>query len=151
VFLVRDSSSSREERIKQFLDEDPALAALLSVIHFEWTVRRAIIALGTSPNVVIRENLENCHGLSRYKVLWKEEVFPNIQLRLPEVVKNWDGLDRAFRLRHKLVHGVTSCEAEYAKQRVYWAINATSDLRSVCIDNGIDLDSRLPVRRAAKS
>ncbi|QYO63999.1 hypothetical protein [Leptolyngbya sp. 7M] len=151
MFLVRDSSSSREERIERFLEEDPALAALLAVIHFEWTVRRAIIALGTSPNVVIRETMEKCHGLSRYKQVWQEEVFPNVQRRLPEVVRNWDGLDRAFRLRHRLVHGVTSCDPEYAKARVRWAIDATNDLRVFCGNNGIDLDSRLPVRRAAKS
>lgn len=151
MFLVQDSSLSRENRIKQFLTEDPALSALLSVIHFEWTARRAIIALGTSPNVVVRAKLKNCHGLDKYKDIWKDEVFPNFQLRLPEVVKNWDGLGRAFRLRHRLVHGATSCGTEYARERVYWAIGATNDVRAVCIDNGTNLDSRLPVRRAAKS
>lgn len=151
MFLVQDSSLSREARIKQFLAEDPALSALLSVIHFEWTARRAIIALGTSSNVVVRAKLKKCHGLDKYKDVWKDEVFPNVQLRLPEVVKNWDGLGRAFRLRHRLVHGATSCGTEYAKERVYWAIDATNDVRAVCIDNGINLDSRLPVRRSAKS
>jgi hypothetical protein len=150
VFLVQDSSLSRENQIKQFLEENPSLSALLSVIHFEWTARRAIIALGTSPNVVVRAKLENCHGLDRYKDVWKDEVFPKVQLRFPEVVKNWDGLGRAFRLRHRLVHGVTSCGTEYARERVYWAIDAANDVRTVCIDNGINLDSRLPVRRSVR-
>jgi hypothetical protein len=83
MFLVSDSSSSREERIKQILVEDPALAALLSVIHFEWTVRRAIIALGISPNVEIRERMKSDHGCDKYKQVWKDEVFPNINQRLP--------------------------------------------------------------------
>jgi hypothetical protein len=151
MFLVQDSSLSREARIKQFLAEDPSLSALLAVIHFEWTVRRAIIALGTSPNVIVRAKLKNCHGLDKYKDVWKDEVFPNVQLRLPdEVVKNWEKLGRAFRLRHRLVHGATSCGREYASERVYWAIEATNDVRSVCTDHEINLDKRLPVRRYTK-
>lgn len=39
MFLVHDSSSSREARIQQFLAEEPSLAVLLAVIHFEWTIR----------------------------------------------------------------------------------------------------------------
>ncbi len=152
MFLVRDSSLSREKRIKQFLAEDPSLSALLAVIHFEWTVRRAIIALGTSPNVVVRTKLKNCHGLDRYRDIWRDEVFTKVQLRLPEVVKNWNGLARAFRLRHRLVHGaISSCGTKYANERVHWAINATNDVRKICIDNGINLDIRLPIRRCAKS
>ena len=60
MFLVQDSSSSREERIKHFLAEDASLSALLAVIHFEWTILRAIITLGTSPNVVVRAKLAKC-------------------------------------------------------------------------------------------
>lgn len=151
MFLVKDSSLSRENRIKQFLNEDPSLSALLSVIYFEWTARRAIIALGTSPNVVVRKKLKNCHGLDKYKDVWKDEVFKKVQLRFPEAVKNWGGLGRAFRLRHRLVHGATSCGTEYARDRVCWAIDAANDIRSVCINHGIDLDSRLPVRRFVDS
>lgn len=150
MFLVSDSSSSREERIKQILVEDPPLAALLSVIHFEWTVRRAIIALGTSPNVEIRERMKLDHGCDKYKQVWKDEVFPKIKRRLPEVVDNWDGLRRAFKLRHRLVHGITSCGQEYAEKRVHWAVSAAKNVRDVCAAHGINLDNRLPVRKQRK-
>ena len=132
MFLVQDSSLSREERIKHFLAEDASVSVLLAVIHFEWTVRRAIIALGISPNVVVRERLAKCHGLDKYKDVWRDEVFLNEQRqvdRLSEVVKNWESLGRVFRLRHRLVHGVTSCGTDYAKERVYWALDATNDVR----------------------
>lgn len=150
MFLVQDSSESREARIKSFLAEDPSLSALLAIIHFEWTVRRAIIALGTSPNVMVRAELKNCHGLDRYKDVWKAEVSLNVHKSLPEVVKNWEGLRRAFRLRHRLVHGAASCGTEYASERVNWAIEATNDIRAVCDAHGIKLDSRLPIRRCTK-
>ena len=154
MFLVQDSSLSREERIKYYLIEDASVSVLLSVIHFEWTVRRAIIALGISPNVVVRERLSKCHGLDKYKEVWRDEVFLNEQRqvdRLSEVVKNWECLGRAFRLRHRLVHGVASCGTDYARERVHWALDATRDVRTVCIENDINLDARLPVRRCNKS
>jgi hypothetical protein len=152
VFLVKDSSLSREQRIRRFLDEDPALSLLLSVIHFEWTVRRAIISLGSSPNVVVRAELRNCHGLERYKNLWKEEVSGNVDgLRLPEVIENWEKLDKAFRLRHRLVHGASSCGPVYARERAIWAIESANYVKTICEKHNVDLDARLRVRRSASS
>lgn len=147
MFLVKDLSSSREDRIRSFLADDPAIAALLSIVHFEWTVRRAIISLGESPNVEIREKLGRCHGLPKYKELWQAEVIPSREKRLTEIVKNWDGLNRAFKLRHRLVHGIQSCGQDYAVERVHWAIAATTDIRAFCSEHSVDIDSRLPVRR----
>lgn len=154
MFLVQDSSSCREERIKKFLDEDASLSALLAVIHFEWTLRRATIALGTSPNVIVRAKLSKCHGLEKYKDVWRDEVFLNSHReveRLPEVIQKWENLGRAFRLRHRLVHGATSCSNDYAAERVHWALDATHDVRAVCVGNDINLDARLPVRRCNNS
>lgn len=150
MFLVKDSSSSREEEIRQILIEDPSLAALLSVIHFEWTIRRSIIALGQSPNVEVRDKLNRCHGYDSYKDVWKDEVFPETQLRLPKAVKDWHGLVQAFRLRHRLVHGISSCGFDYAEKRMCWAINAAVDVRAICVAHGINLDSRLPIRRRSR-
>ena len=150
MFLVKDPAIAREYKIRELGTQEPAWAVILSVIHFEWTIRRAIIAMGTSPNVEIRAKLKSCHGCDKYKDLWKEEVFPNMELRLPEIVTNWDGLRRAFRLRHRLVHGVGSCGLEYAQERMIWAINATVDVRKLCEARGINLDSRLPVRKKLK-
>jgi hypothetical protein len=150
VFLVKDSSKAREERIKQFLNEDAALSALLSVIHVEWTLKRAIIALGHSSNVVVRSKLRHCHGLEKYKNVWRDEVNPKPEHYLPVVVRNWQGLGRAFSLRHKLVHGAGSCGGEYATERVNWAIDAAEDIRTFCTKFDVDLDKRLPVRRSSK-
>lgn len=147
MFLVKDSSQSREKRIQEFMGEDPSLSTLLAVIHFEWTVRRAIIALGTSPNVDIRAKLRSCHGHKAYKEIWQEEVHPKHGQRLTEVVDNWDGLYKAFKLRHRLVHGVAACGADYAKDRTSWAIRACQNIRKFCLEHDVDLDARLPVRQ----
>lgn len=150
MFLVSDGSSAREDRIKQIADDDPPLAALLAVIHFEWTVRRAIIALGTSPNKEIRRLLERCHGHRAYKKLWEAEVDPKVHKRLPDVVGNWDDLLQSFKLRHRLVHGVSSCDPEYANKRVVWAIAASTNVRNFCAEHSVNLDERLPIRRRKK-
>ncbi|WP_256973378.1 hypothetical protein [Nostoc sp. T09] len=152
---MKDASSNREQRIKQLSNEDPALAELLAIIHFEWTVRRAIIALGTSSNYEIRQALEQCHGLKRYKELWKKEVVqggldkasPVTHKSLNTVISYWEGLIKAFDLRHRLVHGVGSCSTEYAIERLGWAIVAAGDVRTYCLDYNINIDARLPVRR----
>jgi hypothetical protein len=150
MFLVRDSNATREIRIKQFLSEDASLSVLLAVINFEWTVRRAIIALGTSPNVTVRARLKQAHGLGKYKDAWKVEVYPRFNVRLPDIVQNWNDLNSSFNLRHKLVHGVTSCGEDYATERALWALTSTNYIRDFCLSNGIDLDKRLPVRKLPK-
>lgn len=147
MFLVRESSVDREARILQLLEVDPAWAAVLAAVHVEWTLRRAIVALGCSPNVAIRQRLERCHGQRDYKVLWQAEVTPRTGVRLPDLIRDWEGLLRAFRLRNVLVHGVRSSTREYAAPCVRWAIDAARDVRHFCADRGVDLHARLPVRR----
>ncbi len=144
MFLVRDKFDERENRIRGFLQSDPPIAVILSIVHFEWTVRRAVIALGRSPNKCIREKLKSYHGLEAYKDLWKEQVSGR---RLPSVIHSWSNLRKAFELRNLLAHGVESCSEDRARERVEWALAATSELNKFVFDQGIDLSLRLPVRR----
>ena len=133
--------------IRSFLADDPSLAALLAVVNVEWTLRRAIVALGTSPNAVVREQLRYCHGHEKYCDVWKAEVTPRTGRRLPEIIADWEGLKRAFKVRHVLVHGVRPISFDYAAQRAEWALAATNDIRGFCVSHHVDLDARLPVLR----
>lgn len=150
MFSVRETSIAREQRITNLVQTDPALAAVLAVVHVEWTIRRAIIGLGRSPNVEIRATLRHCHGVQQYKELWQHEITPRTARRLHEIVANWDGLLHAFRLRHRLVHGAATCAPAYAAQRVAWALDAAPNVRHFAALHGVDLDQRLPVRRQAR-
>lgn len=150
MFLVKDGSLSREERISKLIEEDAPLSVLLAIIHFEWTVRRTIIALGTSPNVEIRKKLRDCHGAEKYKAVWKEEVFPQKNKRLPEVVTDWEGLLKAWNLRHRLIHGASSCGKDYAQDKVIFALHASKNIRDFASSHRVDLDERLPVRMRKK-
>jgi hypothetical protein len=147
MFLVKDTSSAREARIRTFLADDPSIAALLAVVHVEWTLRRAIIALGVSPNRDVRALLRECHGLARYKSAWRQEVRPRTNRHLAEVVADWQGLRSAFNTRHVLVHGVRAVSFDYAVQRAEWALAAAGDIRAFAASHSVDLDRRLPVRR----
>src|SRR5947209_7425665 len=70
MFFVDDSREGREARIASFLiDADAAIAVLLAAAHFEWVTGRAIMALGNSPNKLLRPKLLNCHGPDKYKDL----------------------------------------------------------------------------------
>jgi hypothetical protein len=149
MFLVRDDSIAREARIHALVATDPPLAVILGAVHVEWTVRRALLALGRSPNVVLRTRLARAHGLDHYKDLWKAEV---VRARgapsLPQLVRRWPELRRAFLLRHRLVHGARSCTATYASPKVAVLLEAAADIRAFCRAQGVDLHVRLPVRRA---
>lgn len=147
MFRVKDTSTIREARIARVAADDPQFAVVLSIAHVEWTLRRAIVALGSSPNTELRGRLLACHGLDAYRNLWRDEVLPITRMRLPQVVQNWDGLIRAFRLRHVLIHGVRSCAPDHALRRVEWALAAARDIHTFCGAHGFDLDSRVPVRR----
>jgi hypothetical protein len=148
MFLVGDDSPAREARIRAFLSTEPAIAVILSAVHFEWTVRRAVLALGRSPNVAIRAQMLRCHGLDQYKDLWRAEVVAGRRAPgLAQVVRRWPELRRAFALRHRLVHGALSCTTDHAAPRVEIMLAAAANVRSFCAGQGVNLHERLPVRR----
>lgn len=151
MFLVGEHSVTREARIRALLTAEPPIAVILAAVNVEWTVRRAVLALGRSPNRDIRQRLVNCHGLDKYKELWKAEVSRGGRLpTLPQVVREWAELRKAFVLRHRLVHGANSCTAVYAMPRVEVMLAASADIRRFCADQGVDLHDRLKVRRKAR-
>lgn len=150
TFLVGDSQLARHARIKGFLAEgEPVISVILAAADFEWTVRRAILALGKSPNADIRAGvLAQCSGLGKYRDAWKAEVKERFGLGLPEVITDWDGFKESFGLRHRLVHGVAGTTGlNYATTRVETVLQASADLAAFAAANGIDLFARLPVRK----
>jgi len=150
MFFVNDTQDLRHHKIQLFLKDEPVIAVLLSAADFEWTVRRAIISLGTSPNVEIRDSvLRNCSGLNGYKEAWKEEVKPNHGVGLPDVIDSWQYFkEKAFPLRHKIIHGALgTVSQDYAKERVEAILIATQSIVQFSQERGCDLYSRLKVRR----
>lgn len=149
MFLVDDNLEARETRIRSFLTAtDAPIAVLLAAAHFEWTTRRAILALGASPNKTIRLRFKHDHGLETYKEIWRDEVMPFRSVPgLAMVIRNWAVFMKAFKLRHVLIHGRGSCGLEYARPCVEEMLKAARAVIAVCESLECNLFERLKVRR----
>ncbi|QKK08985.1 MAG: hypothetical protein HND58_12985 [Planctomycetota bacterium] len=150
MFLLSDSQSDRHTRIRTFKGQEASIGALLATIDFEWTVRRAVLACGTSPNSTIRnEVLQRCSGIDAYRDAWKSEVVPRFGKPLPTVVTNWSYIKtQAFPFRHRVVHGVRGASgAKYSNDRRDALLRASVDVVEFASTQNIELYGRLPVRR----
>lgn len=145
MFTVKEPIERRHAYIAQFLDDEHApLAILLAAADFERCVRRAVLGLGTSPTKQIRaEVLTNqFSGLDRFKAGWRAEVKPRVGLNLAnDVVKRWDRFARAYRYRHRLIHGVPSkLSAEFASDLARTILVGAEDVNRVAQEHGVELD-----------
>lgn len=150
MFLTSDNFADRQTRIRSVDNDNIFIGELLGTMDFEWTVRRAIIALGYKKNSTIRSQvLANCSGIDGYKVAWKQQVKPLHGVTLPSIISDWEFLrNQAFALRHRLVHGVKAAVGvQFARDRRDCLLNATGDVIAFAAEKRIDLYARLPVRR----
>ena len=148
MFLVHDTLEERQEKIASF--DDPFIAVLLAAADFEWTVRRAILALGSSTTKEIKEKvLRQCSGLDNYKDAWKKEVEPLTGKGLPEIIQGWQYVrESAYPLRNRLVHGIEgSVSSQYAQERVEAILSASKAVAEFADSFGEPLYGRRIVRR----
>ena len=139
----------RQARIRGFLDKEVSIAVLLAAAEFEWSVRRAIITLGKSPNVLVRKTLESCSGLERYKRVWQEEVAGHRGVPLAEIIPDWQRFQKsAFPLRSSLIHGVRgNVERSYGAEQVECILAATRAVGEYARRAGFEITEKLPVRK----
>jgi hypothetical protein len=110
VFLVHDKITDRHKRIRSFLRKDDySIAVILAAVDFEWTVRRAIRALGKLPTAKLKEDILNSNerGLKGYKKIWRHHVCEDVEKSLVKVIgkSEWDQITAAFEHRNLLIHG----------------------------------------------
>jgi hypothetical protein len=149
MFLTSDTFADRQTRIRSFDNNDIFIGVLLATMDFEWTVRRAIIALGYQKNSTIRSQvLANCTGIERYKDAWKQQVTPRYGVALPSIFADWEFLkSQAFPLRHRLVHGAKATTGvQYARDRRDCLLNASGAVIAFADSKKVNLYARLPVR-----
>lgn len=154
MFLATDRPGPRHRKIRSFLPAEPVIAILLAAVDFEWTARRAIVALGTNTNRFIRDEvLRRCHGADDYREAWKSEVSPRFGGRLPQVVGNWQFLrNTAFLLRNQVVHGLRGMpSSQKAQESVEAFLEASTAVTAFASARGVHLfGRRLPVRRKVR-
>ncbi len=150
MFKVSDTIEKRHRRFRRYLKSDPGVVVIIAAAEFEWTVRRAIIALESSPNATIRQTLMSHHGLSAYKEVCRDEVRPRYGKSLPDIVPEWDRhVSDAFKLRHCLIHGAKgTVDVPFAEKQMERILAATKSVVDFGKKMGINvLGVRLPVRR----
>ena len=113
MFYVNDKQQERHDFVLSHLTEQAAsIAIILASIDFEWTLRRAILAMGKSPTKVIRKSafVTLQGGYMAYKDLWRAEVQPRTGLRIDQAITNWSSLcgsNGAASVRGSIVHGAS--------------------------------------------
>jgi hypothetical protein len=152
MFFVADKPEFKKKKIREYLNREPMIAVLLAAANFEWTVSRCFFIFGKSPNVELRNRLKHCSSLERYKDFWKEELTINDASipPLPQVIKKWNEFNKAFQLRHILIHGRGTCSRNMAMEPVEVMLAATDDLYEFTMSRGKNLHERIPVRRKKK-
>lgn len=149
-FLIRDNQQDRHAKIRFFLSTgEPAIAVLLATVDLEWTLRRAILAMGHSPTRTIRRNLlKRSATLGHYKRTWAQEVTPRFKSRLPDVIKDWAALKEAYHLRQVLLRGIPRATGyRYGADQVNRILHASVELTRFAATHNIDLFGRSRVRR----
>lgn len=140
MFLVADSLDERQRSIRSFLTTEPVIAVLLAAADFEWTTRRAILALGKSPTKVINDRFrkEKRGGLKALQEYWKDEVKPRLGSELATIVPDWEFFaTKAYDLRHKLVHGAQGTTGkEYAGRAVEAMLEASKAVADYAAKHG---------------
>ena len=109
-----DTSEARRKKVNAIFAISPMAGFLLSSVNLEWTLRRAILAVGRDPTKRIRSSFRKIHGIDGYKQVWKSQVSrPFAHPGLCELVEKanrsrkffWTDVRRAFNVRNVLVHG----------------------------------------------
>lgn len=148
MFLASANVRRREQKVRGYLHSEPGISLLLAAVNFEWTVSRVVLFLSHTPNSVLRKEMAKYYSPEGYKDLWGAQVMvTGNHQRLPEVVRNWHEVRKAFEARNVLVHGKDRYTRNMAMPHVEALLGAVRYLDDYCKAMGIDLCRRVPVRR----
>lgn len=171
MFRISDPLEQRQAAIRGYLQRNECVVAvLLAAADFERTVRRAIIALGVSPTAVLARQLGRQAGrrgesgrkerpayrssLMGYSDAWKAEIIRGRRIDAPlfgSVINSQASLERAFDLRHALIHGDTGIVGgKFAKDQVETILEATMAIDAFAVSQGVSLTRRIVVRRGRR-
>ncbi|HXL58186.1 MAG TPA: hypothetical protein VN958_18120, partial [Chitinophagaceae bacterium] len=140
MFLAGDALNRREQKIRDFVDKEPAIAVLLAAANFEWTLCRALLFLSKTPNQELRHKIAGVRGFDSYKKLWHKELVGLYNgKRLPEVIKNRPGFLEGFEMRNKLIHGQDRVTRNMAIPKIEAMLQAVRDIDEYCNQMGYDL------------
>lgn len=130
MFDLNDKRAKRRRIIFGYAQMDAQHGVLLAAMDFEWTCRRAILALSKNPTVVIYEKfIGDYSAFTGLTKAWQEEVMPNIEgaITLQDLVSRkiqWNLVRAAMQCRNMIIHGT---ESRVADQECRWAVCVLED------------------------
>jgi hypothetical protein len=131
---------------------------LLASVHFEWTIKRAILKLGISPTKALRENLEDIYRFydtdngKDYKKIWGDEVAVRFKnSKLGTVLGSLSKIQKeTSKVRGRIIHGNGTVSNEVAEEAMNQYLRASEKIIVFAKKHGEDLDSRLCRRLKAR-
>lgn len=148
---VSHSLDTRANEIRSWLPKHPSIALVVAAVYFEWIVCRSVIGLSNRLNKELRADMVNYFGLDAYKKLWAAELVHRPGSKsLSHVVRQWSSVRDAFKARNVLVHGRDRYTPKMATPHVEALLGAVQDISSYALELGVDINKRLPQRRAKR-
>jgi hypothetical protein len=108
MFTLFDKRDKRRKTIAGYAEIDIQLGVLLAAVDFEWTCRRAILALSKNPTVTIRQKFSTDYrSFGGLKIGWENEVDDKKSLDsvFSGTAISWSQIDDAMEIRNEIVHG----------------------------------------------
>lgn len=120
MFRVRDGRKKRKSMVVKYAAKDPFVGVLVAAADFEWTCRRAILAMGEGSTLGIRYELfeqwafglklnKGWEGLVRQKskgIAKFEDIFSSWAKKNSVAYVLWADIEYAMGWRNKLIHGI---------------------------------------------
>lgn len=114
MFDLRDNRHKRRKTIMGYAQIDARHGVILSAMDFEWTCRRATLALSKTATVVLYEKfIKEYSAFGGLEKAWREEVLPFTKdaIALHDLVSKkvqWKFVHDAMQCRNAIVHGTES-------------------------------------------
>jgi len=131
MFDLSDKRNKRRRTIMGYAHFDPGMGVVLAAMDFEWTCRKAIVALSGTPTVTLYERFFNRYiSLRRLEEAWNIEVLPTLERKcsLNDVVCTsgitLEQVLDAMKCRNVVVHGT---ESRVFAQECRWAVHVLED------------------------
>ncbi|MBR4637023.1 MAG: hypothetical protein IKO81_00045 [Bacteroidales bacterium] len=157
MFSLNDKRGKRRRIIFGEAQIDPQYGVVLAAMDFEWTCRRAILALSKKPTVVLYEKfIKDYSAFGGLERAWTSEVLPSVKdacnLRdLMNKKMRWEWVCDAMLCRNVIVHGT---ESRVSDKESRWAVCVLEDACDAVVayveEQGKDIFKSINRRRSKK-
>ena len=141
MFDLKDKRGKRRRIILGTAQIDAQYGVVLAAMDFEWTCRRAILALSHKLTVMIYEKfIEDYSSLKGLEKAWNSEVVPVVKdaCSLPDLLVSkkvqWECVKDAMKCRNAVVHGTESRVSDKECRWAVWVLENACDVIAAFVE-----------------